>query len=348
MFTVYSNQAPLRLEGDDGNDLFVVRAFALAETKTNGGTGTDCDPATALPAADCDIVWRDLAGRVAMPRLTSGFSTAAETDIRTGAGQNQVQYNINAPVSIDGGNGFDKVVVLGTEFADHIVVTSKAIYGAGLAVSYANVEVLEVDGLEGDDTFDVLGTPPGVATRVIGGLGSDIDQRRRRRRGRRGVARHRGHERQRQPRRQLDRPALQRPARRRRRPHRRAAARRARSIIEESGGFTDIRESATFAGALDSYTVRSRRAPCAAEGLRHGQRRDVAADRAVDRRHVPRLHDGGLGRRLPPRHRARRRPDARCRSARSCSSSTPTQLEHAADGLRLRGPDDARQRATAS
>ena len=29
-FTVYSNQAELRLEGDDDNDLFVVRAFAIA------------------------------------------------------------------------------------------------------------------------------------------------------------------------------------------------------------------------------------------------------------------------------------------------------------------------------
>ena len=43
VFTVYSNQAPLRLEGGDDNDLFVVRGFALAQTKTNGGnpaTGT--------------------------------------------------------------------------------------------------------------------------------------------------------------------------------------------------------------------------------------------------------------------------------------------------------------------
>ena len=35
-FTVYSNQAALRLEGDDGNDLFVVEAFALAEKAANG------------------------------------------------------------------------------------------------------------------------------------------------------------------------------------------------------------------------------------------------------------------------------------------------------------------------
>ena len=100
------------------------------------------------------------------PRLTSGFSTAAETDIRTGAGNNQVEYNINAPVSVDGGPGFDKLVVLGTEFADHIVVTDKGVFGAGLTVTYQNIEVLEVDALEGDDTIDVLSTAPGMAVRA--------------------------------------------------------------------------------------------------------------------------------------------------------------------------------------
>src|SRR5207253_323797 len=88
-------------------------------------------------------------------------------------GSDQVSYNINAPVSIDGGNGFDKVVVLGTEFADHIVITDNAIFGAGLNVRYTTVEVVEVDGLEGDDQFFVQSTAFGVAYRVIGGLGSD-------------------------------------------------------------------------------------------------------------------------------------------------------------------------------
>jgi hypothetical protein len=156
-FSVYSNQAVLRLEGDDGNDLFTVRAFALAQT----------DPVTG------DIVWIDPVQEIAQPRLTKGFSTAAETAIRTGAGNNQVEYNINAPVSVDGGAGFDKLVVLGTEFADHIVVTDKGIFGAGLTVTYQNIEVLEVDALEGDDTIDVLSTPPGMAVRVIGNLGND-------------------------------------------------------------------------------------------------------------------------------------------------------------------------------
>src|SRR5262249_57556182 len=74
---------------------------------------------------------------------------------------------------VDGGNGLDKVVVLGTEFADHIVITDKAIYGAGLNVRYTTVEVIEVDGLEGDDQFFVQSTAFGVLYRVIGGLGSD-------------------------------------------------------------------------------------------------------------------------------------------------------------------------------
>ena len=63
--------------------------------------------------------------------------------------------------------------MLGTEFADHIVITDKAIYGAGLNVRYTTVEVVEVDGLEGDDQFFVQSTAFGVLYRVIGGLGSD-------------------------------------------------------------------------------------------------------------------------------------------------------------------------------
>ena len=48
---MYSNQAELRLEGDDGNDIFVVRAFALAatcDTDTNG----DCNYADISLAAN--------------------------------------------------------------------------------------------------------------------------------------------------------------------------------------------------------------------------------------------------------------------------------------------------------
>ena len=153
-FSVYSNQAELRLEGDADNDLFVVRAFALAQTDVNTGE-----------------ILTDSNG-VAIPDLTS-FTTAEDTQIQPGAGDDSVQYNVNAPVSIDGGSGFDKVLVLGTEFPDNFVVSKDGIFGAGLNVRYDNVEVVEVDGLEGDDDFFVISTPFGVSTRVIGGLGSD-------------------------------------------------------------------------------------------------------------------------------------------------------------------------------
>ena len=113
------------------------------------------------------------ADRVARPIIGLGFSTARPLDIRAGGGEDEVSYNVNAPVSVDGGTGFDKVVVLGTEFADDIVITAKGIFGAGVNVRYANIEVVEVDGLEGDDEFFVQSTAFGVAYRVIGGLGSD-------------------------------------------------------------------------------------------------------------------------------------------------------------------------------
>lgn len=126
---VYSDQADLRLEGEDGNDEFVIRAFALADgskVKVNGGGGDD-----------------------------------------------KILYNVNAPVDLDGGAGFDTIVVLGTEFADNFVITKDGVYGAGLTVRISNAEAMEVDGLEGNDTFYVLSTAANVVTTLIGGLGSD-------------------------------------------------------------------------------------------------------------------------------------------------------------------------------
>ena len=95
-FTVYSNKAEIRLEGDAGNDLFVVRAFALADEDFN-------------PIID-------------------QYSVAGRNIINTGTGEDQVTYNLNAPVSIDGGSGYDKVVVLGTEFGDAFVIREDGVF----------------------------------------------------------------------------------------------------------------------------------------------------------------------------------------------------------------------------
>jgi len=133
-FSVYHNKAVLRLEGESGNDTFIIRAFALVNP--NG------DP-------------------------------QAVTEVIGGEGDDFIQYNVNAPVGIDGGAGFDTVVVVGTEFADNFVIDENSIYGAGLHITFEGVESAEVDGVEGDDNFFVQSTRAGIVTTIIGGLGSD-------------------------------------------------------------------------------------------------------------------------------------------------------------------------------
>src|SRR5262249_42813142 len=135
IFQVYSNQAELRLDGDAGNDSFILRAFAL--------------------------------------QSGAGFSTSGKTILNAGAGNDSIEYNLNAAVSIDGGTGYDKVVGLGTEKNDAFVVSAQGIFGAGLNVTYDNVESVEVNGMEGDDTFFVLSTRKGVTTTILGGPGND-------------------------------------------------------------------------------------------------------------------------------------------------------------------------------
>jgi hypothetical protein len=135
LIRVYSNKAELKLFGESGNDEFVVRAFLAKDSDAVVGGG--------------------------------------DTDLYGGDGDDNIQYTINSPVNIDGGSGNDLVVVLGTNADDSFVVTNDGIYGAGLNVSFSDVERAEVDGLEGDDTFYILSTDAGVETTVIGGLGSD-------------------------------------------------------------------------------------------------------------------------------------------------------------------------------
>ncbi|HXK37121.1 MAG TPA: hypothetical protein VJ553_06080, partial [Candidatus Paceibacterota bacterium] len=133
-FTVFHNKAVLTLNGGDGDDMFTVRAFALA-----GSTDSE----------------------------------RARTDMKGDAGADTIRYALNAPVGIDGGDGFDTVTVIGTEFADDFVVTDHGVFGAGLNITYVNIERVRVDGAEGDDRFFVLSTDADVVTEIDGGLGSD-------------------------------------------------------------------------------------------------------------------------------------------------------------------------------
>ena len=195
---------------------------------------------------------------VARPIIGLGFSTARPLDIRAGGGEDEVSYNINAPVSVDGGTGFDKLVVLGTEFADDIVISVKGIFGAGLNVRYDNIEVVEVDGLEGDDEFFVISTE--VRRRLPRDRRARLrhDQRRRRRgRGHRHP-RARGHQRHdRPPGHVRARQAVRRaPGRRARLQPRHARPRRGDHRRRGLEG-TSVREGGSIVGRLRSTATRS-------------------------------------------------------------------------------------------
>jgi Ca2+-binding RTX toxin-like protein len=128
-FQIFHNLGVLQLNGDTGDDTFIIRTFLGID----GGTGIDA-----------------------------------------GLGRDLIDYIWNAPVSIDGGDGFDTVVIIGTEAGDEFVITADGVYGAGRFVAFTGVEQLDVDGAEGDDIFNVLSTAPGVLVRIFGGLGSDL------------------------------------------------------------------------------------------------------------------------------------------------------------------------------
>jgi len=150
-----------------------LTTWLLNTFDTNGDGGINFLDLLLTETSQDDTIVLDEDG-VATPQIGLGFSVAQAPDIRAGGGQDEVRYNVNAPVSVDGGTGFDKMVILGTEFADDIVIRADGIFGAGLNVRYSTIEVVEVDGLEGDDEFFVLSTAVGVSYRVIGGLGSDV------------------------------------------------------------------------------------------------------------------------------------------------------------------------------
>ncbi len=134
IFTVYHNRAVLTLNGDEGDDIFEVRAFALAGSQE--------------PQRE-------------------------RTDLSGGAGADLVRYAVNAPVNINGGDGFDTLIVIGTEFGDDFVITENGVFGAGLNVNFVNIENLRVDGAEGDDRFFLQSTKDTVVTEIFGGLGND-------------------------------------------------------------------------------------------------------------------------------------------------------------------------------
>jgi len=98
---------------------------------------------------------------------------SSESAVDSGAGNDTVEYVINAAVNIVGGSGTDTLRIIGTEFGDTFRITENGIFGVGRSITYEGIEILEIDGAEGDDQFFVLSTNNQVTTKLFGGLGSD-------------------------------------------------------------------------------------------------------------------------------------------------------------------------------
>ena len=139
---------PVTINGGTGDDLFDI--FRNKSSLTLNGEDGDDTFIVRTFVADSEL-----------------------TKVSSGVGRDVIRYVMNAPVAIDGGDGYDTVIFVGTEFADTFVITSNGVYGGGRFISYVNVERLVVDGMEGNDRFYVQSTNPNVETRIVGGLGSD-------------------------------------------------------------------------------------------------------------------------------------------------------------------------------
>ncbi|MEY2434810.1 MAG: mucin9, partial [Acidimicrobiaceae bacterium] len=200
--------APMTVHGDEGNDNFQIgQVYQSARDGTNPGNGLQSrdqfettlttrgwlSNGISKPAAlyggdgnDVFTVYRNLAElylfgendddtfRVrAFVRVNPNDPKAPFTNVNGGQGADFINYTVDSPVRIDGGDGLDTLVVVGTEFGDDIVVTNKGVFGAGLFVTYAGIEKVTIDAQEGDDRFYVLSSAEDVILELVGGRGSD-------------------------------------------------------------------------------------------------------------------------------------------------------------------------------
>ena len=137
-FEVDHNVGQLYLAGDEGDDTFLINTFLVLKQN---------------PDKPDEVT-----------NLTTLFG---------GTGSNRYEYLQNAPVSINGGSGFDTIIIDGTPIDDTFIITNTYIAGAGRIVNYTNIESIEVDGGGGNDSIYVLSTDPSLTVTVNGGSGDD-------------------------------------------------------------------------------------------------------------------------------------------------------------------------------
>jgi hypothetical protein len=154
VFDVLRNKEILDLNGQSGDDIFVVRSFVYLEIDDDEGNTSKPDLEKVKLGGGKDNDLLDVLG---------DFSDEDDNP----------DYLVNSLVDIDGGTGNDRLIVVGTEFNDKYVVADGKVYGGGLSIVFKSIESLEVTAAEGNDEISVLSTSPNFATVLYGDLGSD-------------------------------------------------------------------------------------------------------------------------------------------------------------------------------
>ena len=108
-FYVQSNKGQLQLTGDGGNDYFSVRSFILEDEKRLPKGGDGCEKIKNPISGELELATPDNC-----ERDTVGMGGKKDDDY--------MQYDANAPVDIDGGEGYNTLVIIGTGKADMFVI----------------------------------------------------------------------------------------------------------------------------------------------------------------------------------------------------------------------------------
>jgi len=150
-FTSASITPVIVLDGNGGDDIFVILDTHAVMT-VNGGDGGD----SFYNLGNSSVL--NLNGNAGDDSFYIYASVVENTsNVNAGsasaAGNKIYSYRQNAAVNIDGGTGNDKLFIFGTVLNDTIYINGTHITGAGVNVTFTNIEQLTIAGLGGDDTF---------------------------------------------------------------------------------------------------------------------------------------------------------------------------------------------------
>ncbi|MGO9478591.1 MAG: hypothetical protein ACLQAH_13200 [Limisphaerales bacterium] len=165
-FTSSSPSPVIVIDGNGGDDTFIV-TDTHAEMIINGGDGGD----TFYNFGNSSVLYLNGdAGDDDFYIYASVSTSTSTSNVDPGGadsnGNTVYSYRVNAPVFIDGGTGNDKLFIFGTVLNDVITINGTQVTGAGIDVTFTDIEQLTIEGLGGNDTFYIESIT--VPTTIVG------------------------------------------------------------------------------------------------------------------------------------------------------------------------------------